>query len=179
MSSRDVKISKLLSLVLRHEPGRIGIRLDQSGWTAVDGLLDALNSHGFPLTRGELERVVGGNDKRRFSFSEDGRRIRASQGHSVEVELGYEPQTPPQRLYHGTVERFLPSIKEQGLIKGARHHVHLSPDRETAGRVGQRRGRHVIIEVEAGRMHADGFLFYRSENGVWLTEHVPARYLIC
>jgi putative RNA 2'-phosphotransferase len=125
-----------------------------------------------------LEQVVSSNDKRRFSFSEDGRMIRANQGHSVEVELGYEPQTPPQSLYHGTVGRFLPSIREQGLIKGARHHVHLSADHETAGKVGERRGRAVIIEVEAGRMHADRFLFYRSENGVWLTEHVPARYLI-
>ncbi|MES4792422.1 MAG: RNA 2'-phosphotransferase [Chloroflexota bacterium] len=178
MSSRAIKVSKFLSLVLRHKPEEVGLELDEAGWTRVDALLAALDAHGFPVSREELEQVVADNDKRRFSMSADGQMIRANQGHSVEVELGYEPQTPPAVLHHGTVERFLPSIKEQGLIKGARHHVHLSPDRATAMKVGERRGKPVIIEVDATRMHADGLTFYRSENGVWLTEQVPVKYLV-
>ncbi|HYE71760.1 MAG TPA: RNA 2'-phosphotransferase [Blastocatellia bacterium] len=178
MSSREVKVSKFLSLVLRHKPEEIGIQLDEAGWTPVDTLLAALNSHGLSITREELEQVVSNNEKKRFAFSDDGRLIRANQGHSVEVELGYTPQTPPEVLYHGTVEKFLPSIKEQGLIKGQRHHVHLSPDRETAIKVGQRRGKPIVIEVDAARMHADGVIFYRSENGVWLTDHVPVQHLV-
>ena len=123
-----------------------------------------------------MEEVVATNDKKRFSFSPDGRLIRANQGHSVEVDLGLVPVEPPELLYHGTVERFLDSIRERAL-RGNRHHVHLSADRETAARVGQRRGRPVVLVVEAGRMHNDGQVFYRSENGVWLTEAVPPTYL--
>ena len=128
-------------------------------------------------SREQLEEVVATNDKKRFSFSPDGQLIRANQGHSVEVDLGLVPIEPPELLYHGTVERFLDSIRAQGLLRGNRHHVHLSADREKAARVGQHRGQPVVLVVEAGRMHNDGHAFYRSENGVWPTETVPAEYL--
>jgi putative RNA 2'-phosphotransferase len=122
--------------------------------------------------------VVRDNDKKRFAFDEDGTRIRASQGHSVRVELGYAPLAPPPVLYHGTASHLLASIRERGLVKGRRHHVHLSADTATAAKVGARHGEPHVIRVESGRMHADGYEFYRSENGVWLAEHVPAKYLV-
>ena len=172
-----VRASKFLSLVLRHEPGLIGITLDEAGWVEVSELLRACRAHGRPLTLEELREVVAVNDKRRFSFSEDGRRIRASQGHSVPVELGYDPADPPAELYHGTAEKFLPLIREQGLKKGARHHVHLSHDVETARRVGGRRGRPVVLAVDSGRMRGEGHEFFLSANGVWLTERVPPEYI--
>jgi putative RNA 2'-phosphotransferase len=177
MQNRFVKISKFLSLVLRHRPENIGLRLDPAGWTPVEELLAAGRSHGFPITRDELEAVVAGNDKQRFSFSDDGIRIRANQGHSVNVELGYHPIVPPEELYHGTVERFLTSILAGGLARGKRHHVHLSSNIETAHKVGSRRGQPVILKVMSGRMHRDGYLFFCSQNGVWLTEKVPPEYL--
>src|SRR5215212_1324471 len=173
-----VKTSKFLSLVLWHEPGLIGISLDSAGWVSVDELLLACGAHGRALGLEELRAVVEGNDKRRFSFSEDGSRIRANQGHSVPVALGYSTAEPPEILYHGTVEKFLPSIMKEGLKKGARHHVHLSPDVETASKVGGRRGRPVVLGVESGRMHRDGQEFFLSANGVWLTERVPPEYLV-
>ena len=166
-----------MSLVLRHRPDKVGIELDAGGWVGVADLIRAVNGSGFPLTREELLEVVERNDKRRFALSEDGERIRASQGHSVEVELGYEPCRPPAVLFHGTAERFISSIRETGLNRGVRHHVHLSPDAATAARVGGRRGRAVVLEVGAGRMWADGFPFFLSANGVWLTERVPASYI--
>ncbi|HEY9881786.1 MAG TPA: RNA 2'-phosphotransferase [Leptolyngbyaceae cyanobacterium] len=172
------KTSKFLSLVLRHQPETIGIVLDSAGWVSVSELLQACHTHGQPLTLAELHEVVANNDKQRFSFSEDGQKIRANQGHSVPVNLGYSPAVPPSILYHGTVERFLPSIKEEGLKKGTRHHVHLSPDEETARRVGGRRGKPVILRIESGEMHQAGYEFFQSENGVWLTDHVPPNYLV-
>lgn len=178
MSQNIVKISKFLSLVLRHEPEKIGLSLDAAGWVAVDELLAACRSHGTAISREQLNEVVASNDKKRFSFSEDGCLIRANQGHSIEVELGYEPATPPVTLFHGTAERFLASIKEQGLLKGSRHHVHLSADIETATKVGQRHGKPVVLHVDAAKMQQDGFIFYFSTNGVWLTEHVPVSYLM-
>ena len=177
MSNRQVIISKFLSLILRHSPERIGISLDKSGWTPVTKLLEACNAHGFPLTFEELRSVLESNDKKRFAFSADGSSIRASQGHSVEIELDYAPATPPEILYHGTAERFLSSIKEGGLIKGRRHHVHLSSEEMTARTVGQRYGKPVVLKIESGLMHEEGFEFYRSANGVWLTKHVPVRYI--
>lgn len=172
-----IRASKFLSLVLRHEPGKIGIELDPAGWVDVGHLLQALAKHGSPLTREELQTIVDTSDKKRFAFSDDGERIRASQGHSVEVELGYQPSVPPPVLYHGTVDRFLPSIRKIGLIKGQRHHVHLSPDTETAGKVGARRGRPVILKINAASMANEGILFYFSANGVWLTDAVPPRFI--
>jgi putative RNA 2'-phosphotransferase len=177
MNKQLVSLSKFLSFVLRHEPEAIGLTLDAEGWVAVEELLAAAARHGHSVTRGQLEEVVATNDKRRFSFSPDGRLIRANQGHSVEVDLGLAPVEPPELLYHGTVERFLDSIREKGLLRGNRHHVHLSADRETAARVGQRRGRPVVLVVDSGRMHRAGHRFFRSENGVWLTEAVPADFL--
>jgi putative RNA 2'-phosphotransferase len=172
-----VKLSKFLSLVLRHQPEKIGLKLDEAGWVAVSELMQACNAGGFPITRSLLEEVVQTNDKKRFAFSDDGLKIRASQGHSVEVELAYAPLAPPEILYHGTATRFLDSIKEQGLLKGQRHQVHLSADRETAVRVGARHGEPVVLVITSGQMHTEGFLFYLSENRVWLTDHVPPRYI--
>ena len=169
--------SKFLSLVLRHEPQRIGIVLDSAGWTDVAALLTATAAHGTPITRDELVQIVATSDKQRFALSEDGARIRANQGHSVEVELELAPATPPTVLYHGTVDRFVDSIRAQGLIKGERHHVHLSADVETAQKVGGRRGRYAILVVRAGEMAEAGHPFFVSQNGVWLTEHVPVEFI--
>lgn len=172
-----VKTSRFLSLVLRHKPESIGIALDAEGWAAVDELLAAAARHGHAIDRAALDEIVATNDKRRFAFSPDGQRIRASQGHTVQVDLGLAPVEPPELLYHGTVERFLDSIRSRGLLRGKRRHVHLSADRETAARVGRRRGRPVILIVDSGRMHRDGHAFYLSANGVWLTEAVPPKYI--
>ena len=177
MSPDLVHLSKFLSLVLRHEPERIGIALDANGWVAVDDLLAAAARTGKPISREQLDLVVATNDKKRFAFSPDGARIRASQGHSVEVDLGLPPVVPPERLFHGTATRFLETIRAEGLRPQSRQHVHLSPDKETAVKVGQRHGKPVVLVVLAGAMHRDGNVFYRSDNRVWLTEAVPARYL--
>src|SRR5215813_13324164 len=137
MSNRVVKISKFLSLTLRHQPEKIGLRLNESGWASVEQLIEASRRAGIEFTLEELQNIVASNDKKRFSLSEDGLWIRANQGHSVEVDLGYAPNIPPEILYHGTAERFLASIKQQGLVKGKRHHVHLSADAGVAASVGQ------------------------------------------
>ncbi|MEV6527703.1 RNA 2'-phosphotransferase [Longispora sp. NPDC051575] len=165
-----VKVSKRMSKALRHQPERLGLSLDPAGWVPVEDLLAAMH-----LTREQLDVVVAENNKKRFEVV-DGR-IRASQGHSVAVDLGYEPAEPPAVLYHGTPAGNVAAILEQGLLKGNRHHVHLSGDTATAVQVGARRGRPVVLTVHAGRMAADGHVFYRSTNGVWLAEHVPAEYV--
>lgn len=177
MQNRRVRISKFLSMVLRHQPKKVGLTLDEAGWTPVAELLEACNRHGFPLTLAELQDVVANNDKARFSFSPDGRLIRANQGHSISVNLGYKAVEPPEYLFHGTAVSFLPSIQAQGLIKGRRHHVHLSTDVDTARQVGKRHGRLVLLRVHSGAMHQDGIAFYLSTNGVWLVEAVPSHYL--
>ena len=177
MKNHEVKMSKFLSLLLRHQPGKVGLTLDSAGWANVNDLLAACSANGVPLSYAELESIVRNNDKQRFAFSEDGYRIRASQGHSVEVELDYKRAEPPPILYHGTVDRFLPSIKASGLVKGNRHHVHLSAEVKTAEIVGNRRGKAVVLEVLSGQMHEDGYAFYLSANGVWLTDTVPPNYL--
>lgn len=176
-TQRATSISKFLSLVLRHQPQEIGITLDSAGWVAVDELLGAMAAHGLPVSDAELREVVASSDKKRFAFSDDGLRIRANQGHSVTVELGYRPTASPELLYHGTVEKFLDSIRQRGLIKGERHHVHLSADSATAEKVGQRRGRPVVLKIRADQMHRDGMAFFISDNGVWLTEWVPVGYI--
>src|SRR5688572_7482852 len=145
----SVRVSKFLSLVLRHDPARIGIVLDDAGWTDVSALLAAAAAHGVTITRAELAEVVATSDKQRFALSPDGTRIRANQGHSVEVDLELAAAPPPATLYHGTVDAALPGIREKGLIRGARHHVHLSADLETAKKVGGRRGKPVILTVRA------------------------------
>lgn len=177
MARDDASLSKFLSLILRHDPASVGISLDASGWVNVDVLLHAIEQRGEPIDRERLERIVVGSDKQRFALSPDGAKIRASQGHSVEVELGYSSQRPPAVLFHGTVERVLPSIRERGLLKGQRHHVHLSATRDLAVVVGSRRGRPVVLLVDAAAMAEAGYEFFCSANGVWLTEHVPASYL--
>ena len=176
-NKRLVRISKYLSLHLRHHPERMGLELAPGGWVDVDVLLAACNSHGFPVSHTELKEVVIGNDKQRFSFDKTGRRIRANQGHSVAVDLQLEPATPPPALYHGTGERSIERILSEGLQKMGRHHVHLSQDAETARKVGARHGRPVVLEVSAGRMVEAGYEFYVSANGVWLVESVPPEYL--
>jgi putative RNA 2'-phosphotransferase len=172
---RTVKVSKYLSKHLRHQPERIGLTLGEGGWVEIETLMAAAAAHGFRFTREELDHVVAHNDKRRFAI--EGTRIRASQGHSVEVDLGLPPATPPAYLYHGTVARNLDAIRAEGLRPMNRHDVHLSPDRETATRVGARRGRPVVVSVDAAAMHRDGHVFRVSANGVWLTQAVPAQYL--
>lgn len=172
---RTVKVSKYLSKHLRHRPERIGLTLDAHGWVAVDDLIRATAAHNFPITRAELDHVVAVNDKQRFTV--EGERIRASQGHSVTVDLDLPPVKPPPYLYHGTAPHALAAIRAEGLRRMNRHHVHLSADRETATRVGARRGRPVVLSVDAGTMHTDGHTFHVSANGVWLTDAVPQRYL--
>jgi putative RNA 2'-phosphotransferase len=177
MKDRSVRVSKFLSLVLRHQPEKIGLTLSAEGWVRVSELLPAMEAHGLSITLEELQHVVATNDKQRFAFSDDGTLIRASQGHSVQVTLGYEPTSPPVILYHGTTERFVPSIREQGLSKGKRHDVHLSEEPETATSVGSRYGRPVILKIASERMSNDGHVFFRSANGVWLTQRVPVEYI--
>lgn len=171
------RTSKFLSLILRHEPERVGLKLDSAGWVGVTELLEAVNRNGVSLTLEQLKHVVATNDKKRFAFSEDGQRIRASQGHSIEVELQYERQTAPETLYHGTPERFVESIRATGLNKGQRHHVHLSVDLQMAAKGGQRRGRPVLLTIRSGEMHRQGHVFYRSANGVWLVDRVPPQFI--
>ncbi|HEX6291940.1 MAG TPA: RNA 2'-phosphotransferase [Herpetosiphonaceae bacterium] len=175
--ARLVRISKYLSKHLRHQPERLGLTLAPGGWVAVDELLAACARNNFPISRAELEEVVSQNDKQRFAFDPSGASIRAQQGHSVEVDLQLEAATPPQMLYHGTVERFLAAILRDGLLKMQRHHVHLSGDLATATKVGARRGQPVILAVDAAAMQQAGFRFFRSGNGVWLVDHVPPEYL--
>ncbi|MCI1186845.1 RNA 2'-phosphotransferase [Hymenobacter sp. DH14] len=169
--------SKLLSLVLRHEPAHIGISLDEQGWVDVPTLLAQLAKHQQPLTFEELDYIVDTNAKQRFRFNDDRSRIRASQGHSVDVELGYTPVAPPEVLYHGTAIQHKENILRDGLRKMARHHVHLSADVATARTVGQRHGRLVVFAVAAGAMHRAGHSFFQADNGVWLTDEVPAAHL--
>jgi putative RNA 2'-phosphotransferase len=177
MARKNTRKSRLLSLILRHKPETVGLTLDESGWLEVDVLLQALAVHGKSMSRSELESIVADNDKKRFAFSDDGSRIRAVQGHSLDIDLGLRRGRPPAVLYHGTVGKFLGLIMREGLKPMERHHVHLSADRETAFKVGSRRGAAVILEIDARRMAEDGKEFFLSENGVWLTESVEPEYL--
>lgn len=170
-------ISKLMSLVLRHDPAYLGLSLSTEGWVDTYKLLSALRQKFPEITLETIEYVVATNDKKRFTFNNDGSKIRASQGHSIDVDLNLSPVTPPEHLYHGTVAKFLESIREEGLQKMSRQHLHLSADQSTAVAVGTRRGTAIILTIEALKMHEDGFAFYLSENGVWLTNHVPAKYI--
>ena len=179
MADREkTRLSKLLSLVLRHQPELVGVELDAAGWVPVDTLLAALRAHGTPIDGAVLLDLVATSPKQRFALSDDGARIRASQGHSVEVDLGYEEAEPPETLYHGTVAASLDAIRAAGLSRMGRHHVHLSPDDATARTVGARRGAPVVLCIGAGAMHRAGHVFYRSANGVWLTDHVPPAFIL-
>jgi putative RNA 2'-phosphotransferase len=177
MNANLTRVSKLLSLVLRHKPQEIGLTLDPQGWAEVDQLIGLINAKGTKLTFPLLEQVVATNDKQRFIFSEDKSKIRANQGHSIQIDLALQPKQPPSLLFHGTATRFLDSIRAQGLLRGSRQHVHLALDRQTAIKVGQRHGKPAVLEVRTEAMHVDGFEFFCAENGVWLTEHVPAKYI--
>ena len=171
-------MSKRLSYALRHRPDSVGLVLDHAGWVDVDELLDALAASGLRLTRAEPEHVVATNDKRRFAFDDTGTRIRASQGHSLAVDLGYAAQQPPAELFHGTPRRNLPRILAEGLRPGRRHAVHLSPDVPTALVVGRRRGPAAVLRIDAAGMAAGGATFTCSANGVWLVGSVPPPFLI-
>jgi putative RNA 2'-phosphotransferase len=173
----DKRISKLLSLILRHKPETIGLTLDENGWANTEELLKKIRSLELIVTFELLKTIVETNDKKRFIFSSDFNKIRANQGHSNEVDLQLEAVTPPDNLYHGTAEQNIESIKLRGLLKGGRHHVHLSNDRETARKVGIRYGKPVILVIDTKRMSDDGYKFYKSENDVWLTDHVSPQYI--
>ncbi len=176
-NNRQVKISKYLSKHLRHQPERLGLKLAPGGWVKVDELLTACNKNAFPISRSELDEVVAKNDKKRFSFDVTGNLIRANQGHSVEIDLQLEPAIPPNVLYHGTGHKAVDLIQQHGLNRMSRHHVHLSPDIETARRVGARHGHPVVFAIDAAAMQQAGYTFYCSENGVWLVDSVPTDYL--
>ncbi len=170
--------SKFLSLVLRHEPGKIGLVLDSNGWASVEQLLHQAAEHGRSMSQEELRHIVASSDKQRFALSEDGLRIRANQGHSLaSVELDLAPAEPPDTLFHGTASRFIDSIRASGLAPGSRNHVHLSLDLGTASNVGSRHGKLVVLTVRARAMAAQGHLFFLSQNGVWLTAAVPAEFI--
>lgn len=180
MNEKTAKnISKFLSLVLRHSPETIELKLDENGWADVDELIEKCNKKESQneMTAELLDYVVKNNDKKRFAFNEDKTKIRASQGHSISVELNLNEAEPSEFLYHGTVDKFLENIKKEGLQKMSRQHVHLSKDRETAIKVGSRRGAPQILTIRSGEMFRDGFKFYLSENNVWLTDEVPAKYI--
>ena len=164
-------------MVLRHQPEIIDIQLDQNGWTDVNDLIGKANKYGVRFDREILNYIVDNNSKKRFAFNETAEKIRASQGHSVQIDLGYQDQAPPQVLFHGTSEQSIQSILNEGLEKRNRQHVHLSSEVETAMNVGKRHGHPVVFKVFAGQMYRDNFQFFISDNGVWLTEKVPAKYL--
>lgn len=171
-----IKKSKFLSLVLRHKPRAANVKLDKSGWVNVNDLLKGCEEVGQPITMAELLEVVATNNKKRFEFNENHTMIRASQGHSVNIDLGYKATTPPEILYHGTAYKNKDSIQKMGLEKRRRHHVHLSADPETANIVGKRHGKPIILVIDTRAMMADGYKFYQSTNGVWLVESVPPKY---
>ena len=177
MSDHIRSTSKFLSLLLRHNPGKIGLTLDKNGWADVEELITRARGNGRKLDMVLLEKVVAENDKKRFSFNESKTMIRANQGHSIKVDVELTPTVPPETLYHGTAERFMESIKSKGLVKGKRLHVHLSAEHTTAVTVGKRHGSPVVLEVDSKNMYNDGFTFYLSENGVWLTDSIPVKYL--
>ena len=174
---REIETSKFLSFILRHQPEAIGLTLDSEGWADIDDLLARANNSGRKLTRSILESVVQHNDKKRFTISDDGRRIRAAQGHSTQaVAMTHAEKTPPEFLYHGTATRFLDSIRKQGILARSRHHVHLSDNEQTAVGVGQRHGKPVVLRIRALAMVEQGWKFYQADNGVWLVERVPPEF---
>lgn len=172
-----IKFSKFLSLVLRHKPETIGLKLDANGWANVAELIKRCQDQGWDIDFEKLSYVVSTNNKNRFKFGESCSKIRANQGHSIKVDLAYKPSQPPEFLYHGTGLQTIRVIQVEGLKKMGRHHVHLSTDIETALKVGQRHGTPYVLTVLSGEMAKEGFTFYLSDNGVWLTDHVPSKYL--
>ena len=177
MRKELIKASKFLSLVLRHAPEKIGLTLDKEGWADVNDLISKVSAKGEILNLGSLKEIVAENNKKRFTFSDDGKRIRANQGHSINVNLGLKSIQPPSVLYHGTVGHFLSGIREKGLVKGERNHVHLSATIKVALEVGKRRGKPIVLFIESGKMYDQGYKFYLSKNLVWLTDHVPSEFI--
>jgi len=171
------RIGRFIIKVLRHKPEELGVSLGKQGWVEIDVLLDALRGRGKEITREQLEYLVAISDKQRFAIDESGEKIRANQGHSVDVDLGYESRVPPEYLYHGTNKESIRNILESGIQKMKRHAVHLSEDLETAIKVGGRRGRLLILRIQSGKMNEDGYTFQLSDNNVWLTDNVPIQYV--
>lgn len=179
MNEKDKRrISKFLSLVLRHRPEYINLQLNENGWANVDELIEKAKSRKINFSIEQLNEIVATNDKQRFAFNDNHTMIRANQGHSVKtIDLRLEAVKPPEFLYHGTVAKFMDSIRNTGLQKRSRQHLHLSEERETATKVGSRRGEAIILIIASGEMYNKGFKFYRSENNVWLTDHVPTEFI--
>ena len=178
MNEKQIKnISKFLSLILRHNPKKANLSLDTAGWASVSELLGNLEATRYSINFEQLKEIVDKNDKKRFQISDDSLRIRASQGHSINIDLQLTPKEPPTVLFHGTATRFVDAINQQGLKAGSRNHVHLSTNIDTALAVGQRYGKPVLLKIDAKTMHEQGVEFYLSENGVWLTEHVSTKYI--
>lgn len=171
------RASRFLARVLRHRPDRVGIELDAHGWVAVEVLIRACQQHGSPMDRALLEQVVTGSEKKRFEFDSTRQRVRATYGHSVEIVLDMAEAEPPETLYHGTGTQNIESIRESGLLKGARQHVHLSADEEVARAVGRRKGKSAVLAIDARAMTSDGFKFLRAANDVWLVDRVPTRFI--
>lgn len=185
MKQELVRISKFMSLVLRHEPEKIGLNMDSEGWVSVEELINKINGHSSSklkgtekITKDIIDEVVDTNEKKRFAYNSDGTKIRASQGHSIDVDLKMSSVSPPEILFHGTASRFIHFIKKDGIKKMNRQHVHLSSTKSTAISVGSRHGDSCVIVVKSGDMKRDGFVFFMSENGVWLTDNVPSKYLV-
>ncbi len=176
MSNKDKNISKFISLILRHKPETIGIELDEHGWADVGELINGI-SRTYPISMVDLERIVAEDEKQRYSINDDRTLIRANQGHSIPVDVELKTVVLPEILYHGTGEKYVSSIDKTGLLPKSRLYVHLSGDKETAKKVGQRHGKPVIYVIKSAKMQDDGFTFYRSVNGVWLTKTVPVEYL--
>lgn len=177
MSNKLDSVSKYLSYILRHKPETIGLTLDSEGWADVSELIECANRKGESLTHELIEEAVETNSKKRFALNAERTQIRANQGHSVAIDLGLEPVEPPVVLYHGTATRFIDSIREQGLIRGSRSHVHLSADQTTAVDVGRRHGKPTVLTVNSSEMHKQGYEFFLSDNGVWLTTAVPSEFI--
>ena len=172
------RLSKFLSLVLRHKPSLLGLKLDKNGWVPIDDLITKAKAAKINLTREILMEVVNKNDKKRFAVNEDVTRIRANQGHSIDVDLGLQPVNPPRILYHGTAARFVDSIRKSSLNSGNRRYVHLSQDWQTAIKVGQRHGKPVVLQIDTEAMNRNDLHFFISKNGVWLTQSVPSKFIL-
>lgn len=177
MKNSDTKISKYISLILRHKPEEIGLKLDEYGYLNVSDLINGLNKSWKDFNMDDLERIVREDSKQRYSFNEDKSKIRANQGHSISVNLELQSIKPPNKLYHGTGRKYLDSILKNGLIKKERQYVHLSGDIETASIVGKRHGELVVLEIDSESMFNKGIKFYLSKNNLWLCDYVPVEYI--
>ncbi len=177
MNQNLVSVSKFLSLVLRHKPEEVGLCLDTNGWASISDLILCADQNGIKLSHELIEKVVANNDKSRFVIDQTGSKIRANQGHSISIDLELPPQEPPSILFHGTATRFVESIRQQGILNGNRRHVHLSSEASVATSVGARHGKPLVLQISAKKMYTQNYHFYLSQNGVWLTEHVPVSFI--